>query len=139
MNWSTRITEMLKIQYPILQGGVAYLAYAELAAAVSNAGGFGQITAMCLPDAQALREEVRRARMLTNKPFGVNFSIGMYRNDHMQIVQAAMEEEIPAVTITGGNPTPIAGLIKDVPTVSGLIERMVQEAENIRYQWGNPS
>lgn len=79
MNWNTRITDMLKIQYPILQGGLAYLAYAELAAAVSNAGGFGQITAMSLPDAQALRREIRRARVLTDKPFGVNFSIGMHR------------------------------------------------------------
>ncbi|MDQ0195257.1 NAD(P)H-dependent flavin oxidoreductase [Paenibacillus wynnii] len=115
MKWSTRITDMLKIQYPILQGGLAYLAYADLAAAVSNAGGFGQITAMSLPDAQALRRELRRTKGLTDKPFGVNFSIGMHRNDHMQMVQAAMEEGIPAVTITGGNPAPILEMLNSTP------------------------
>ncbi|MRN54949.1 NAD(P)H-dependent flavin oxidoreductase [Paenibacillus monticola] len=115
MNWNTRITELLKIQYPILQGGLAYLAYAELAAAVSNAGGFGQITAMSLPDAQALRREIRRVRVLTDKPFGVNFSIGMFRSDQLQMVQVAMEEELPAVTITGGNPTPILELLSSTP------------------------
>lgn len=106
---------MLNIQYPILQGGLAYLAYAELAAAVSNAGGFGQITAMSLPDVQVLRSEIKRARALTDKPFGVNFSIGMHRNDYIQRVQAAIEEEIPAVTITGGNPAPILEMLRSKP------------------------
>ncbi|MGV2881733.1 NAD(P)H-dependent flavin oxidoreductase [Paenibacillus taichungensis] len=115
MNWNTRITELLEIQYPILQGGLAYLAYAELAAAVSNAGGFGQITAMSLPDALALRREIRRARALTDKPFGVNFSIGMFRSDQLQMIQAAIEEEITAVTITGGNPAPILELLSSTP------------------------
>ncbi|WP_379127288.1 NAD(P)H-dependent flavin oxidoreductase [Paenibacillus sp. sgz500958] len=115
MIWNTRVTDMLKIQYPILQGGLAYLAYAELAAAVSNAGGFGQITAMSLPDVQALRWELRRARALTDKPFGVNLSIGMHRNDHLQMVQAVMEEEIPAVTISGGNPAPILEMLGSTP------------------------
>ena len=50
MSWNTRITELLHIKYPIIQGGLAYLAYADLSAAVSNAGGLGQITAMSLPE-----------------------------------------------------------------------------------------
>jgi len=62
MNWKTRVTELLGIKYPIIQGGLAYLAYSELASAVSNAGGLGQITAMSLPDAETLREEIRKVK-----------------------------------------------------------------------------
>ncbi|REE91697.1 enoyl-[acyl-carrier protein] reductase II [Paenibacillus taihuensis] len=54
MKWSTRLTELLGIQYPIIQGGLAYLGYADLAAAISNAGGLGQITGMSLPNASVL-------------------------------------------------------------------------------------
>lgn len=72
MNWKTRVTELLGIRYPIIQGGLAYLAYADLAAAVSNAGGLGQITAMSLETPDALREEIKKVREKTDKPFGVN-------------------------------------------------------------------
>ncbi|MDS8922385.1 nitronate monooxygenase, partial [Streptococcus pneumoniae] len=65
MTFKTRITELLGIDYPIIQGGLAYLAYADLAAAVSNAGGLGQITAMSLPGPDELREEIRKVRELT--------------------------------------------------------------------------
>lgn len=58
MEWKTKITELLDINYPIIQGGLAYLAYAQLAAAVSEAGGLGQITAMSLESADALRVEI---------------------------------------------------------------------------------
>ena len=72
MNWKTRVTELLGIRYPIIQGGLAYLAYADLAAAVSNAGGLGQITAMSLETPDALREEIKKVREKMDKPFGVN-------------------------------------------------------------------
>ncbi|CAM5692960.1 2-nitropropane dioxygenase OS=Lysinibacillus sphaericus OX=1421 GN=LS41612_18660 PE=4 SV=1 [Lysinibacillus sphaericus] len=62
MKWETRITELLKIKYPIIQGGLAYLAYADLAAAVSNAGGLGQITAMSLRDPDLLRAEIQKLK-----------------------------------------------------------------------------
>ncbi len=62
MNWNTRVTELLGIRYPIIQGGLAYLAYADLAAAVSNAGGLGQITAMSLETPDELREEIKKVR-----------------------------------------------------------------------------
>lgn len=60
MKWQTKITDLLQIQYPIIQGGLAYLAYSELAAAVSNAGALGQITAMSLPSPEALKEEIKK-------------------------------------------------------------------------------
>lgn len=104
MDWNTRITDMLRIRYPIIQGGLAYLGYSELAAAVSNAGGLGQITAMSLPDAETLRREIRRARTLTDKPFGVNLALGMHRADMEARLAAIIEEQVPVVSITGGNP-----------------------------------
>ncbi len=107
MNWTTRVTELLNIQYPIIQGGLAHLAYAELAAAVSNAGGLGQITAMSLDHPEELREEIRKVKKLTDKPFGVNFAIGQHGRPFEKFVEAAIEEDVPIVSITGGNPAPL--------------------------------
>ncbi|UFJ41868.1 nitronate monooxygenase family protein [Brevibacillus humidisoli] len=103
----TRVTELLQIRYPIVQGGLAYLAYAELAAAVSNAGGLGQITAMSLPSPEALREEIHRVRSLTDKPFGVNFAIGQHNRPYEHMLDVAIEERVEVVSITGGNPEPL--------------------------------
>ncbi|WP_077211379.1 NAD(P)H-dependent flavin oxidoreductase [Bacillus dakarensis] len=107
MKWSTRVTEMLNIKYPIIQGGLAHLAYSELAAAVSNAGGLGQITAMSLPNPESLREEIQKVRKLTDKPFGVNFAIGQHGRTFADFLDVAIEESVPVVTMTGGNPKPI--------------------------------
>ncbi|MEZ0482490.1 NAD(P)H-dependent flavin oxidoreductase [Planococcus sp. SSTMD024] len=107
MAFKTRITELLGIDYPIIQGGLAYLAYADLAAAVSNAGGLGQITAMSLPGPEELREEIRKVRELTDKPFGVNFAIGEHGRAFSHMLDVAIEERVPVVSMTGGNPTPI--------------------------------
>lgn len=74
----TTVTDLLNIKYPIIQGGLAYLGNAELAAAVSNAGGLGQITAMTLFTPERLQEEIQKVRSMTDKPFGVNFAIGSY-------------------------------------------------------------
>ncbi|MGH8370913.1 MAG: NAD(P)H-dependent flavin oxidoreductase, partial [Gammaproteobacteria bacterium] len=75
MKLKTRITELLDIDLPIVQGGMMWVGRAELAAAVSNAGGLGIITALTQPTPEALREEIARCRALTNKPFGVNLTI----------------------------------------------------------------
>ncbi|NMH71342.1 nitronate monooxygenase [Bacillus sp. RO3] len=107
MKWKTRVTELLNIQYPIIQGGLAHLAYADLAAAVSNAGGLGQITAMSLDNPEQLREEIVKVRSLTDKPFGVNFAIGQHGRPFTEFVDVAMEENVPVVSVTGGNPTPL--------------------------------
>ncbi|MGG1661766.1 NAD(P)H-dependent flavin oxidoreductase [Brevibacillus sp. NRS-1366] len=103
----TRVSELLQIEYPIVQGGLAYLAYADLAAAVSNAGGLGQITAMSLPSAEALREEIRKVRLLTDKPFGVNFAIGQYNRPYEELLDVAIDEGVKAISVTGGNPEPL--------------------------------
>lgn len=134
MNWNTRVTELLQVKYPIIQGGLAYLAYADLAAAVSNAGGLGQITAMSLRDPDLLREEIHKVRTLTDKPFGVNFAIGMHGKGYEEMVRVAVEEEVPIVTMTGGNPAPIFDLlagtnIKKLVLVAA--RRQAQKAEQL--------
>jgi enoyl-[acyl-carrier protein] reductase II len=109
----TRVTSIFGIKYPIVQGGLAYLAYSDLAAAVSNAGGLGQITAMSLKDPDKLRHEIRKVRNLTDKPFGVNFAIGrQYEESYKKLLKVAIEEKVPAVSITGGNPVPIFERLK---------------------------
>ncbi len=134
MNWNTRVTDLLQVKYPIIQGGLAYLAYADLAAAVSNAGGLGQITAMSLRDPDLLRAEIHKVRTLTDKPFGVNFAIGMHGKGYEDMVRVAVEEKVPVVTMTGGNPAPIFDLlagtdIKKLVLVAA--RRQAQKAEQL--------
>lgn len=112
MNWETRITKLLNIQYPIIQGGLAHLAYSELAASVSNVGGLGQITAMSLENPEQLLSEIRKVRRLTNKPFGVNFAIGQHDRPFQDFLQVAIDEHVPVISMTGGNPTPIFEQLK---------------------------
>ncbi|MFC0274670.1 NAD(P)H-dependent flavin oxidoreductase [Metabacillus herbersteinensis] len=112
MSWKTRVTDSLGIQYPIIQGGLAYLAYSELAAAVSNAGGLGQITAMSLGTPDALREEIKKIKEKTTKPFGVNFAIGQHGRPFNDLLQVAIQEEVPVISMTGGNPAPIFEQLK---------------------------
>ena len=71
----TRVTEMLGIEHPIVQGGMQNVGYAELASAVSNAGGLGTITALTQPSPAALRDEIERCRSMTDKPFAVNVTV----------------------------------------------------------------
>ncbi len=107
MNWGTRVTELLGITYPIIQGGLAYLAYSDLAAAVSNAGGLGQITAMSLDTPEDLRSEIQLVRSKTNCSFGVNFAIGQHGRPFEHMLEIAIEEKVPVISMTGGNPAPI--------------------------------
>lgn len=111
MNWKTRFTETFDVTYPIVQGGLAHLAYADLAAAVSNAGGLGQITAMSLPTPEDLRMEIKRVKTMTDKPFGVNFAIGGGRRPYEEMVKVAVEEQVPAISVTGGNPKGVLDLV----------------------------
>lgn len=134
MQWQTRVTRLLNIKYPIIQGGLAYLAYSELAAAVSNAGGLGQITAMSLPNPEALREEIQKVKKFTNKPFGVNFSISKYGRPYEEFVEVMVEEEVPVVSVTGGNPEPFFKLIEGVPIKKLVLtasKRQAQKAESL--------
>lgn len=112
MQWKTRITKLLHITYPIIQGGLAHLAYADLAAAVSNAGGLGQITAMSMDNEKELKSEIRRLRTMTVYPFGVNFAIGQHGKPFEHMVQVAIDEKVPVISITGGNPRPVIDMVK---------------------------
>src|SRR4051812_10999692 len=100
----TRVTRLLGIRYPIVQGGLARVATAPLAAAVSNAGGLGQIASAGLDGPDALRAEIRRCRAMTDQPFAVNFPIG--RQDIWPGLEAALEEGVRIIALTAGNPAP---------------------------------
>lgn len=100
----TRLTDLLGIQYPIIQGGLACLANAELCAAVSMAGGLGQITAATLPSPDALKAEIARVQERTDRPFAVNFAMG--HRSLEPYIDVALEAGVRIVTITGGNPEP---------------------------------
>jgi len=112
----TRLTEMLGIRYPIIQGGMQWLSRAELAAAVSNAGGLGIITAATHKTKADLRSEIRRTRELTAKPFGVNISMlpEMTATDLTRAyVETVLEEKVPVVETSGRSPEPFIGYLKE--------------------------
>lgn len=97
----TRITELLNIDYPIIQGGMAWVSDADLAAAVSEAGGLGIIAGGNAPR-EVIEKEIKRARTLTNKDFGVNVMLlSPFVED---IIQLVIEEKIPVITTGAGNP-----------------------------------
>lgn len=99
--FETRITRLLEIKYPIFQGGMAWVATHTLAAAVSNAGGLGIIASGSLPG-DMIREEIRKVKKLTDKPYGVNIMLmSPYAED---IVDIVCEEGVPVVTTGAGNP-----------------------------------
>lgn len=125
----TAITRLLGITYPIIQGGMAWVSDGYLAAAVSNAGGAGIIAAGD-HDPEWLKDEINRARSLTNKPFGVNIMLMSPYKD--EIVEMVCKEKIKFVTLGAGDPTPYfqkfdeAGVIK-IPVVPNL--RLVQKVQ----------
>lgn len=98
---NTRITELLGIKYPIIQGGMAWVAESTLAAAVSNAGGAGLIAGGAAP-IDYLREQIRRAKSLTDKPFGVN--IMLMSPNAEDLAQLIIDENVKLVTTGAGNP-----------------------------------
>lgn len=134
MEWSTRVTDKLKITYPIIQGGLAHLAYAELAAAVSNAGGLGQITAMSMESPMEVKREIQKIKTMTDKPFGVNFAIGQHGRPYKEYVEAAIEEEVPVISVTGGNPAPILERLEGTEIVKLVLvasKRQAVKAEQL--------
>ena len=126
----TEVTKLLGIQYPVIQGGMAWVAEHTLAAAVSNAGGLGIIASGGAP-CEYIREEIRKTKALTSRPFGVNV---MLMNPEVEaIAQMLVEEGVPVVTTGAGNPEkyfPIwkAAGIKIIPVVAsvGLARRMAK-------------
>ena len=97
----TKITKLLGIKYPIIQGGMAWVADYNLAAAVSNAGGLGLIGAGGM-DEEMVREQIRKAKALTDKPFGVNIMLMAPNAD--DLAQLVIDEKIPFITTGAGNP-----------------------------------
>lgn len=118
----TRVTELLGIEKPIIQGGMAWVAESHLAAAVSNAGGFGLIGAANAP-ADVVRNYIHEARELTDKPFGVNIMLmSPFAED---IAQLVTEEKVAAVTTGAGNPEKYmaqwkAAGIKVIPVIASV-------------------
>lgn len=101
-----RITEMLGTQYPIVQGGMQWVGRAELAAAVSNAGAFGILTALTQPTPEALAAEIRRCRDMTDKPFGVNLTVlpTLTPPPYEAYLDAAIDSGIKVIETAGNNP-----------------------------------
>jgi NADH:quinone reductase (non-electrogenic) len=132
----TRVTALFGIRYPIVQGGLAHLAYSGLAAAVSEAGGLGQIGVACFETPDELRADIRRVRAATGKPFGVNFPLGQRPID--PFLDVALEERAPVISITAGNPeatlrriqqSGVALLPKTMVLVAGV--RAARKAEDL--------
>ncbi len=111
----TRITELFGIKHPIIQGGMHFVGFAELAAAVSEAGGLGIITALTQPSAKALAEEIAKCKALTNNPFGVNLTFLPMLNppDYPAYVQAVLDAGIKAVETAGNNPVRFLPMLKE--------------------------
>lgn len=125
----TRVTKAIGIEKPIFQGGMAWISEHKLAAAVSNAGGLGIISAMNAP-ADYLRKEIRACRELTDKPFGVNV---MLMSPHVaEVAQVLLEEHVPVITTGAGMPDKymkewVPAGIKVVPVVPSVaIARRVE-------------
>ena len=113
---SNQICELLNIKYPIIQGGMAWVATAELAAAVSNAGCLGLIGAGHMPP-DALRKEIRRAKELTTKVFGVN--VMLMSPFVKEVMQVVVDEKVQVVTTGAGNPG------EYIPALKGIGARII--------------
>ncbi|MFE5287834.1 NAD(P)H-dependent flavin oxidoreductase [Nocardia sp. NPDC056611] len=115
MALKTRFTETFGVEHPIVQGGMMWVGRAELAAAVSEAGGLGIITALTQPTPDDLRREIDRARELTDKPFGVNVTILPSINPppYQEYVQAIIESGVKIVETAGSNPEPFLPYYKE--------------------------
>lgn len=111
----TKITELLGIEYPIIQGGMQWVGYAELASAVSNAGGLGILTALTQPTPDDLRAEIERCRGMTDKPFGVNLTIlpAITPPPYAEYLNAIIESGVKIVETAGNNPKDFVTRLKE--------------------------
>ena len=111
----TKITEMFGIEHPIIQGGMHYVGLAEMAAAVSNAGGLGIITGLTQGTPEKLANEIARCKDMTDKPFGVNLTFlpAMTAPDYPGLVQTIVDSGVKAVETAGNNPAKWLPQLKD--------------------------
>ena len=127
----TKITELLQIEHPVFQGGMAWVAEHNLAAAVSNAGGLGIIGAASAPP-EVVRDEIRRCKELTDRPFGVN--VMLLNPNAEEVAHIVVEEGVKAVTTGAGNPGKYMKLWKDagvkvIPVVASVaMAKMMERA-----------
>jgi nitronate monooxygenase len=109
-----RVTEMLGIRYPIVQGGMQWVGTAEMASAVSNAGGLGILTALTQPDPGALAREIDRCRAMTERPFGVNLTIlpAVKPPPYSEYLDVAIERGVRIIETAGNSPKDFIGRMK---------------------------
>lgn len=110
----TRITELLGIEYPVVQGGMMWVGTADLAAAVSNAGGLGVVTALTFSSPEDLKKEIARCREMTDKPFGVNVTVlpSIKPPPYEEYLKAIIESGVKIVETAGRNPEPFMPAFK---------------------------
>jgi len=114
MPFNTLLTRQLGIRVPVVQGGMQWVGYAELASAVSNAGGLGILTALTQPTPEDLRKEIRRCRTMTKYPFGVNLTLlpALVPPDYHGYAKVIIEEGIKIVETAGNSPGPVVKQFK---------------------------
>jgi NAD(P)H-dependent flavin oxidoreductase YrpB (nitropropane dioxygenase family) len=125
----TRITELFGIQHPIIQGGMHFVGFAELAAAVSNAGGLGLITGLTQRTPADLAKEIARCRAMTDKPFGVNLTFlpTVSSPDYPGYIQAIIDGGVKAVETAGNNPQ------KYLPALHAAGVKIIHKCTSVRH------
>jgi NAD(P)H-dependent flavin oxidoreductase YrpB (nitropropane dioxygenase family) len=125
----TRITDLFGIEHPIIQGGMHYVGFAEMAAAVSNAGGLGIITGLTLGSPERLAAEIRRCQAMTSKPFGVNLTFlpSVTPPDYPGLVQAIIEGGVKIVETAGNNPQ------KWLPALKEAGIKVIHKCTSVRH------
>ncbi|MDO9544487.1 MAG: enoyl-[acyl-carrier-protein] reductase FabK [Synergistaceae bacterium] len=128
---NNRVTKLLKIKYPVIQGGMAWVADADLAAAVSNAGGLGVIAAASMP-AELLEEQIVKIRKLTDKPFGMNIMLLSPTSD--DALEIAAQYKVPVVTTGAGMPGKVLERLKPLGTIVIPVIASTAHAERVSKQ-----
>jgi nitronate monooxygenase len=125
----TRITELFEIEHPIIQGGMHFVGFAELAAAVSSAGGLGIITGLTQRTPQDLANEIRRCREMTNRPFGVNLTFlpAVTPPDYPGYIRAIVEGGVKIVETAGNNPQ------KWLPALKEAGIKVIHKCTSVRH------
>jgi nitronate monooxygenase len=125
----TRITELLGIEHPIIQGGMHYVGFAELAAAVSNAGGLGIITGLTQTSAGDLANEIAKCRDMTDKPFGVNLTFlpSLSAPDYPAYIRAIIDGGVTVVETAGRNPQ------EHLPAMQDAGIRIIHKCTSVRH------
>ena len=125
----TRITELFGIEHPIIQGGMHFVGFAELAAAVSSAGGLGIITGLTQPTPADLANEIRRCREMTDRPFGVNLTFlpSVTVRDYPGYVRTIVESGVKIVETAGNNPA------KWLPALKEAGIKVIHKCTSVRH------